>query len=315
MSDESKVSENTTDKNKTEQVLQDVDKMLNEEAPGFVEGLNALKKEESLGSAELISENQTRLQISISDWKHAKGFYKFLYKIIPFIPYLSLASHIAAEKFMSFLRWNLYQFVSGAKHIYKFSQKKIIQFFKFALKKIKHFFGRIHRLSKVSKILSYLSILGLIGGFALLFISYRQGLIPKQRPLFIKSFSELGSVESYNENETEKFYDNFRIKKYIVEIPKMVVNLKRTDDESNPMLAFDLYIECSSETTSIEIKDRLFEMKDLIQRDVELMTYDQLSSTEGKNRIREKIKNALNQVLINGRIRKVLFKTFVLKPL
>ena len=79
------------------------------------------------------------------------------------------------------------------------------------------------------------------------------------------------------------------------------------------MLAFELNIEGMTAEVVVEIKDREAEFKDLILRTAEELNYDDLSGADGKKNLSERILNVINSNLTQGQIRKVLYKSFVLK--
>jgi flagellar basal body-associated protein FliL len=138
----------------------------------------------------------------------------------------------------------------------------------------------------------------------------------KPDSLFLTSYSEWGlEVNTYNPfTESEMFFDNPRLLKNIVTIKKMVANIKPSESSGpNPMLAFELNIEGMTSEVVVEIKDREAEFKDLILRTAEELNYDELSGASGKKNLSERILNVINSNLTQGQIRKVLYKSFVLK--
>ena len=138
----------------------------------------------------------------------------------------------------------------------------------------------------------------------------------KPDSLFLTSFAEWGlDVNTYNPfTESEMFFDNSRLLKNIVTIKKMVANIKPSESSGpNPMLAFELNIEGMTSVVVVEIKDREAEFKDLILRTAEELNYDDLSGADGKKNLSERILNVINSNLTQGQIRKVLYKSFVLK--
>ena len=80
------------------------------------------------------------------------------------------------------------------------------------------------------------------------------------------------------------------------------------------MGAFEFFIEGNSPDVMVEIKDREYEVKDLFQRNSEEMNFDQLETVEGKQLLLEKLRRDVNRILTKGRVRKVFFKTVILKP-
>lgn len=138
----------------------------------------------------------------------------------------------------------------------------------------------------------------------------------KPDSLFLTSYAERGGqVNTYNPlTDSEMFFDNSRLLKNIVTVKKMVANIRPSESSGpNPMLAFELNIEGTSNEVVIEIKDREAEFKDLILRAAEELSYDELSVSDGKKNLSERILNVINSNLTQGQIRKVLYKSFILK--
>lgn len=98
-------------------------------------------------------------------------------------------------------------------------------------------------------------------------------------------------------------------------IKKIVVNIKRSEDSStNPMVAFECYLQNSNQEVAVEIRDRELEIRDAISRLTEEFSYKDLNSIEGKNRFKLIMRRELNARLSRGRVVGVFFKTFILKP-
>ncbi len=135
--------------------------------------------------------------------------------------------------------------------------------------------------------------------------------------LFLNSLAELGSdLTDFNpNNEVESFYDNLRFAKNLVSISPMHVNLKASENSgSNPMLAIEITAEGLSVDAIIEIKDREAEFKDMLLRLTEEKNYDELVEAQGKLALCEQYRDLLNAYLTRGQVRKVLLKSFVIKP-
>ena len=135
--------------------------------------------------------------------------------------------------------------------------------------------------------------------------------------LFLNSLAELGSdLTDFNPNsEVESFYDNLRFAKNLVSISPMHVNLKASENSgSNPMLAIEITAEGLSVDAIIEIKDREAEFKDMLLRLTEEKNYDELVEAQGKLALCEQYRDLLNAYLTRGQVRKVLLKSFVIKP-
>lgn len=145
--------------------------------------------------------------------------------------------------------------------------------------------------------------------------SYKNSLFSEN--LFLNSFAELGKeVRDYNPNtEIEAFYDNPRFSKNLITISSMHVNVKPSENSgNNPMLALEITAEGLSTDAIVEIKDREAEFKDMLLRLTEDKTYDELSEAEGKQILCEQYRDLLNANLTRGQVRRVLLKSFIMKP-
>jgi flagellar basal body-associated protein FliL len=168
--------------------------------------------------------------------------------------------------------------------------------------------------SNPKQVLFFWMIVVLIGGAVVYVIKY----FPwgKNMPLFLRHYGELGlPINPYNPlSESEFFFDNSRVSKNMVSLKKMVVNLKASaSSTSNPMLAFEITVEGLSKEVVIEIKDREAEFKDLVLRTAEDYSYDELTEPQGKQGLAERILLTLNSQLTQGQVRRVFYRTFILK--
>ncbi|MNT55538.1 flagellar basal body-associated protein FliL [compost metagenome] len=115
--------------------------------------------------------------------------------------------------------------------------------------------------------------------------------------------------------DVELFYDSTRVSQNIMQLKKMVTNLKRSENSgANRMGAFEFYLEGTVAEVLVEIKDREPEITDLFLRTLGDTTYDQTVSAEGKVALCEKLRKNINGVLTTGKIRRVFFKTVIVKP-
>ena len=135
--------------------------------------------------------------------------------------------------------------------------------------------------------------------------------------LFLNSYAEIGGdLRDFNPNdEVESFYDNLRFAKNLVTISAMHVNLKPSENSgTNPMLAIEITAEGLSADAIIEIKDREAEFKDMLLRLTEDKNYDELVEAQGKLALCDQYRDLLNAYLTRGQVRKILLKSFVIKP-
>lgn len=138
----------------------------------------------------------------------------------------------------------------------------------------------------------------------------------KPSKLFITSLGDLGGeVIAYDlEKDTESFFENPKLSRNLVSISRMVANIKSgTNSTVNPMVALELTVEGMNTEVVIEIKDREAEFKDKILRVVEGQNYDVLDIESGKLDLAKKIRDEMNANLTRGQVRRVLYKSFVIK--
>lgn len=135
--------------------------------------------------------------------------------------------------------------------------------------------------------------------------------------LFLRSYADWNSNSvSYNPiNEAEPFYDNPRFAKNLITMTKMVTNLKPSENSGpNPMIAVELSVEGMSAESIVEIKDREAEFKDILLRQAEEFSYDDLSSAEGKKKLLDRFTVVINANLSQGQVRRTMLKSFITKP-
>lgn len=157
----------------------------------------------------------------------------------------------------------------------------------------------------------------ILTGALIVFFSFHFSELFLTKGLFLRSYAEWGLVtQSYNPiGDVEPFYDNPRFAKNLMTMTKMFANVKPSENSgTNPMLALEINVEGMSAESIIEIKDREAEFKDILLRESEDFSYDELTSVEGKKSLLEKYQSALNANLTEGKVRRVLLKSFILKP-
>ena len=191
--------------------------------------------------------------------------------------------------------------------------------------KIGSFFGFINETMRQFKykpvkfklgVFGFIGLIGLTGYYISRAVKHK--VVPEGEPLFFQSLEEMsnnGTQSWVVEEDGESFYDSVRSSSNLILIPKVTVNIRPSAGSgANPMAACELYIEGNSPDVVVEIKDREVEIKDAIQRDIEELSFDQISSPDGKRFLTEKIRRTLNQILSKGKLKKVYFNTLVIKP-
>ncbi|MFZ4404300.1 MAG: flagellar basal body-associated FliL family protein [Pseudobdellovibrionaceae bacterium] len=229
---------------------------------------------------------------------------------VSFLKRIKLSTVLLARKFkFIIIHWVLFKIPAALIAI----KKATVDFFHVVSEKQRQF---RYLSTKQKLVIVGFSLFAFLSLILAIFILWR-GFIPEPKELFLSSLDEWSENKYFydRKKDQESFYDSWRLTPYIVEIPKMTVNIIASPSSGdNPMASFDFYVEGLSADVLIEIKDRLAEIKDLFQRTMEEMTYDQLASPEGKQQLCNRLKKEVNRHLTSGQVRRVLIKTVVLKP-
>lgn len=123
-----------------------------------------------------------------------------------------------------------------------------------------------------------------------------------------------GVYEFAADANMEQFDNPVRHSDYTVLLGKVVANLRPTPGTSGqPMGAFRFHFEASTRETAVELVDREKELLDLMQRTIEEMTWDELSTADGKAHLKLVLRKKINEALNRGRVKKILIETIILK--
>ncbi len=95
----------------------------------------------------------------------------------------------------------------------------------------------------------------------------------------------------------------------LIPLESFLVNLSGT--RGNKLLKVSMELEIDGEQLREEIDKRKPQIRDIIIILLSSKTYAQVSSTEGKESLREEIRNTLNSFLTRGKIKRVLFTEFI----
>ncbi len=160
----------------------------------------------------------------------------------------------------------------------------------------------------------WLAVLLGCGGIVYIWNSKRNLL---KENLFLTSYASWNNdVHTFNPlTESEPFYDNQRFSRNLMTLSKMFINVRSSENSgTTPMLALEINVEGISSDAIIEIKDREAEFKDLLLRFTEERTYDELITTLGKQNLCDQFRIIINSHLSQGQVRRVLLKSFIIKP-
>ncbi len=169
------------------------------------------------------------------------------------------------------------------------------------------------RWKKVYAIL-FLTLMALLVKVVSLFMSNNP--LPSLEKKMVTSFTQVADeVYTYDQHsEMEQFDSPLRHSDYTVLLGKVIANLKCSNNSTiRPFGAFRFHFEASTREAAMELIDREKEFLDLMQRTLEEMTWDDLSTPEGKNRMKLVLRKRMNEVLNRGRVKKIFIETFILK--
>lgn len=278
--------------------VEDLDKLISQESPGLTRALEDLQNE------KLEVQFDTLNPETMLDLVESQSFKGRLRRAL-FL--LKAKARLSLQTLGQTLQ-------TGAQWCWK-RLKDLGGFLKESLSSFKDFFSSL----KVKQKILFLSLLVLMGLTSFyVFKMLTTGWLHEAPPPFLASLESWASpdgIYEYDPQEVEPFYDSSRTTQNLFKLKKMVVNIRASESSgSNPMAAIEFFVEGNSLEAIVEVKDRESEVRDLFQRDIEEYSYDQLTSSEGKRSLRERLKRSLNQTLTEGRIRNVFINDVILKP-
>ncbi len=97
----------------------------------------------------------------------------------------------------------------------------------------------------------------------------------------------------------------------MVNIDTFIVNI--LDDEESRYLKAALTIEVDKPETSMEVTERMPQIKDAILLLVGNKTFGELRDLQGKIQLRAELINRINSVLIKGKVKRIYFTDFVVQ--
>lgn len=101
---------------------------------------------------------------------------------------------------------------------------------------------------------------------------------------------------------------------YVMLLPKLIIKLKETRQVDDGYAAFEVYLYMSGQDAAVEVKDRQKEFMDAIYRVGEELTWVELRTTKGKEKLKGLIRTQMNQALKTGYVREARFQNLIIKP-
>lgn len=288
--------------------LEDIEKMLESEDPEFAKQLEEVRTIENDPTIELeasvVGEDDNLASEERPDSVYAKVRARVKMSVYTFKRNLKIRLKEFAKNLLIALKTKPAEFA-----YYTMAMAKLL---------LNHI-GTPLRLFKAATPLQRLAslVLLVIGSVALLvLINNVKGIwIPALNEPILTSFeAHADFVESFTADQSQSFYGVFPQERHEFLFTRMKVNLRRTPDNPNPMGAFEVIVLLDSKDTAIEVRDREVELFDYLQRVFEDETFNDLENELGKAKLKSRLKRELNQLLTQGWVKEVSFKTFILKP-
>lgn len=299
--------------------LESLDSALAEADPEFAQSLNEIGPDEAGGA--LIYEEGIELEYTLAEeeklWQAATGFRAKIFKVLPFLPRISYK--VKMKRTM--MRLSFRKFKEQLRHRIVNAGPLLLAWIKATAQGFKKGLGEFMAAFKSFSLVKKLALVGLLvvsaGAGVVLYRLATKGLIPQHEDLFIHSMADWSSQKyQYDpKTEVESFYDSTRAAQNVFLMQRMVVNLRRSAESgTNPMGAFEFYVEGAASDVVVEIKDREAEVEDLFLRTIEEMTFDQAASGAGKQELCERLRKEVNKILTKGYVRRIFIKTAIVKP-
>ena len=111
----------------------------------------------------------------------------------------------------------------------------------------------------------------------------------------------------------ESFYSPLRQPEYFLSIDDVIVQLTSTRRAPRVMGRFEFYVETNNRRALIEISDRQGEVVDLMQKVLGGQTWEELSTTSGKLRVKRRLRAHMNSMINYGYVREIYYKNLLLK--
>ncbi len=292
-----------------------IDEVLAVEDPTFVAALEELKGKGTAppeADAVIDTDLESLVQEAKAE-KAAKGRKRFkLYFVV--WPKRKLANVAAALKTVG--PWLIATAIPASKAGAAKSWQGVQSGVGYSVRNIKSGQGRFSKLPRSSKTLVFLVLIFALGAVAMAKIAITGSFLPSLERDFLNSFASRAdqSFDIGKDEPWEDLNDPLLHPEHIVLVERLIANLHAAGDGSNPMALIDLYVEAGSQDAAIEIKDRDAEVRDMVLRTLEQMSYEELATDAGKNKLKVFIRKNLNDMISRGRVRRVFYKSIVLKP-
>jgi len=97
----------------------------------------------------------------------------------------------------------------------------------------------------------------------------------------------------------------------MVNIDSFIVNI--ADDQESRYLKAAITIEVDTVEASMELNERMPQLKDAILLLIGNKTFSELNDLQGKIQLRAELINKINSILLNGKVKRIYFTDFVVQ--
>jgi flagellar FliL protein len=183
------------------------------------------------------------------------------------------------------------------------NEKRKFEFFSLRLKKVSKF--------KVILFLILLNIITIIVSFYFLFFK-KNNIFNQKNPLKAeKSLLKESKAFIEKKNDKERSFSSLKLNKKI-NLDKLIINLSTPEVFSQRFVQVNISIEVYVYESIEEINSKIPKIRNLIIDLFNSKKPSEVSHPEGREFIKEDIKNNINTFLINGKIKEVYFTSFFL---
>ena len=97
----------------------------------------------------------------------------------------------------------------------------------------------------------------------------------------------------------------------MVNIDSFIVNI--SDDQESHYLKATITIEVDREAATMEVNQRMPQIKDVILQLIGNKTFHELNDSQGKNQLRAELINKINSILLKGKVKRIYFTDFAVQ--
>jgi len=303
--------------------LEDLDQIIAEEDPEFSQQMKQISEDDDLKKADLevmnLDENvegevaEEEKSTFIDKYPRLKKLINPLFKIKAFATsgILSLVDRFT-DGIMNSFYWLKKDSPAKLKELLGQSKKWL----KIIVDKVKLRIDLWKKVPKRQKLGYFASVVAILAVGVLVKSTLHEGWLPEITHPLLKSLEKPAEyVRAYDvKKDVVRLYDAFPQPEDFFQLPKIVVNLRRVRPYENPMAAAEVYLEVDSNETAVELKDRVKQVLDVLERTVEGFSYGEIRSISGKAKLKANIRYNINEILNQGRVTKVYVRNLILKP-